>query len=130
MYHLAPPDRYQKRARTIVVLLLAGFVACDVVVAVAAPEEIRGRLGLQLALNTMWNAVFLGGIWHRQNWARYVLCFFLLLSIVFGAAVALPQAQTAAGATTPALVFLLLFHLAALGVVAFNPTIRKFVHSR
>jgi hypothetical protein len=130
MYHLAPPDRYSKRARTIVAILFAGFVVLDVLVFFSALPEFRHRLALQLGLNTMWNAVFLGAMWQRQNWARYLLCFFLLLSVIFGGAVAIPQVLAAKAPFPIMLAVLLAFHLVALLVVAFNPTLRKFLHSR
>jgi hypothetical protein len=130
MYHLAPPDRYTKRARTIVGLLFAGFLILDVLVLVTARPEFRHDLALQVGLSTMWNAVFLGAIWQRQNWARYVLCFFLLISIAFGALVFIPQ-LLAANLPIPILLpVFLVFHLVVLLVVAFNPTLRKFVYSR
>jgi hypothetical protein len=130
MYHLAPPDRYLKRARTIVGVIFGGFVVLDVLLFFSIVPEFRERLALQLGLNTMWNAVFLGAIWQRQNWARYVLSVFLLLSVLFGAVVTIPQLLAANVPVPPFLIALLAFHLVALLVIAFNPTIRKFVYSR
>ena len=130
MYHLAPRDRYAKGARTIVALIFLGFLICDGLFLFFTLPEFRGRLALQLGLSTMWNAVFLGAIWQRQNWARYVLCFFLLLSVVFGVGVTIPEFLEAKLPIPPLLIVTVIFHLAAFLVIAFNPTLRKFVHSR
>jgi hypothetical protein len=130
MYHLAPRDRYSKGARTIVAIVFLGFLIFDGLLLLFTPPEFRGRLALQIGLSTMWNAVFLGAIWQRQNWARYVLCFFLLLSVVFGAGVTIPEYVAAKVPIPPILIVALVFHLTVLLVIAFNPTIRKFVHSR
>lgn len=130
MYHLAPPDRYSKRARTILALIFALFVVFDVLMILSASPEFRHRTAIQLGLNTMWSGVFLGAIWCRQNWARYVLCAFLLLSVVFGAVFVIPQYLHAKVPIPPALPALLVFYLAAMLVIGYNPTIRKFAYSR
>jgi len=130
MYHLAPPDRYSKRARTILASIFALFVVFDVLLIYTSLPEYRQRMAIQLGLNTMWSGVFLWAIWRRQNWARYVLCGFLLLSVVFGAAFVIPQFLHAKVPIPLVLPALLIFHLVAMLVIAYNPTIRKFVYSR
>lgn len=130
MYHLAPPDRYSKKARTILAAIFALLVVFDVLMIFSSLPEYRARLAIQLGLSTLWSGVFLGAIWCRQNWARYVLCIFLLISVVFGAVVMIPQMLHAKVPIPIILPALLLFHLVALLVIAFNPTIRKFVYSR
>lgn len=96
----------------------------------SAMPEYRHRTAIQLGLNTMWSGVFLWAIWCRQNWARYVLCAFLLLSVVFGAVFVIPQYLHANIPIPPVLPALLVFYLAAMLIIAYNPTIRKFAYSR
>jgi|GEM_PF-6470501 hypothetical protein len=130
MYHLAPPDRYTKRARTIVGLILTGFFFFSLLVLLTAPPVFRIDLSLQVGLSMVWNCVLLGAIWQRQNWARYILCLFLVFSTAFGALVVLPQLLAARDSLPFGFLALLGYHPVALLVVGFNPTLRKFLHSR
>jgi hypothetical protein len=46
------------------------------------PEDLQDRSGTTTLLSVVWISFFLGAIWFRQNWARYVLSTLLLASAV------------------------------------------------
>lgn len=129
-YYASRISKTARKARIVLIAILAIFVIMDVWVYLATWPELRGKLALQMGLNTMWTTFFLAAIWFGQNWARYVLGFFLMLSVIFGVAVYIPQLVEAKIPVPWILPIMLVFHLIALLVIAFHPDIRKMVHSR
>jgi hypothetical protein len=53
----------------------------------AAPMNMVGLVCI--VTDAIWTTALLAGIWHRQNWCRYFLTFFLEIAI-FGAVVVVP----------------------------------------
>ena len=59
--------------------------AADAILYFGSPVSNRFHLLGSIITGTLWSAILLGGIWFRNNWCRYVLILFLMVSLIMPA---------------------------------------------
>jgi hypothetical protein len=72
-----------KRGRLLLVAIFVAFRVSDALMFFAAGPHDKTQLVTSLITSAVWTTALLVAIAYRQNWARYILIFLLILGVAF-----------------------------------------------